>query len=92
MLDADTFAARSEPKDLFELVRREDVDALMRGLPAERLHYVAADGCALLMRGEIDAMDDETFGLFLKYHFATCERADLAGITSHAVDVFRKRG
>ena len=26
----------------------------------------------------------------LKYHFATCERPDLAGVTSHALDIFQK--
>ena len=33
-------------------------------------------------------MDNDTFELYLKYHFATCERADLAGVTSHALDIF----
>ena len=90
LLDGETFAAKSEPKDLFELVRKEDVDELMRDFPTTRLHYVATDGCALLLREDIDAMDDETFRLYLDYHFATCERADLLGVTSHALDVFRK--
>ena len=90
LLDGETFAAKSEPKDLFELVRKEDVDELMRDFPTTRLHYVASDGCALLLREDIDAMDDETFRLYLDYHFATCERADLLGVTSHALDVFRK--
>ena len=90
LLDRETFAAKSEPKDLFELVRKEDVDELMRDFPTTRLHYVASDGCALLLRYAIDAMDDETFRLYLDYHFATCERADLLGVTSHALDVFRK--
>lgn len=75
MLDSLTFAARSEPKDLFELVRKEDIDDLMSVFPVTRLHYVAADGCALFIR-EAD--------------FATCEREDLLGITSHAVDIFTK--
>ena len=90
LLDARTFPASSQPKDLFELVRKEDVDELMSVFPVTRLHYVASDGCALLLRDEIDAMDADAFALYLKYHFATCERADLAGITSHAVDIFRK--
>lgn len=90
LLDARTFAASSQPKDLFELVCKEDVDELMSVFPVTRLHYVASDGCALLLRDEIDAMDADAFALYLKYHFATCERADLAGITSHAVDIFRK--
>lgn len=90
LLDPLTFAAKSEPKDLFELVRKENIDELMSMLPVTRLHYVAADGCALFMREAVDAMDSDTFGLYLKYHFATCEREDLLGITSHALDIFRK--
>lgn len=92
LLEPESFAARSGPEDLFELVRKEDIDRLMAGFPVERLHYAASDGCALLLREAIDAMDEETFALYLKYHFAVCERADLVGITSHAVDVFRKVG
>ena len=90
LLDSRTFAAKSEPKDLFELVRKEDIDDLISALPVTRLHYVAADGCALFMREAIDAMDHDTFELYLKYHFAVCEREDLAGITSHALDILQK--
>lgn len=90
LLDGETFAARSEPKDLFELVRKEDIDDLMAAFPVTRLHYVASDGCALLLREAIEAMDEAAFALYLKYHFATCERADLLGVTSHALDIFKK--
>ena len=90
LLDAETFAAKSEPKDLFELVRKEDIDNLMADFSITRLHYVATDGCALFMREAIDAMNDETFQLYLQYHFTTCERTDLLGITSHALDIFKK--
>ncbi|WHH58558.1 class I SAM-dependent methyltransferase [Petroclostridium sp. X23] len=90
MIDPKTFAAKSQPKDLFELVRKENIDELMSVFPVNRLHYVAADGCALFMREAIDTMDNATFELYLKYHFSTCEREDLMGITSHAIDIFRK--
>ena len=90
LLDSQTFAAKSEPKDLFELVRKEDVDDLMSVFPVTRLHYVATDGCALFMREAVDAMDNDTFQLYLQYHFATCERTDLLGVSSHTVDIFRK--
>ena len=90
LLDPVTFAATSEPKDLFELVRKEDIDNLMSVFPVTRLHYVATDGCARLIRDAVNNMDNDTFELFLKYHFATCEREDLLGITSHSLDIFRK--
>ena len=50
LLDSETFAAKSEPKDLFELVRKEDIDKLMSAFPITRLHYVATFGCDLFMR------------------------------------------
>ncbi len=90
LLDGETFAATSQPKDLFELVRKEDIDALMSVFPVTRLHYVATNGFALFMREAVDNMDDETFALFLKYHLSTCERDDFVGVTSHVIDVFRK--
>ena len=90
LIDSQTFAAKSDPKDLFELVRKESIDDLMSVFPVTRLHYVAADGCALFMRESVDAMDNGTFDLYLQYHFTTCEREDLLGITSHAIDIFRK--
>lgn len=91
LIDPETFAAKSQPKDLFELVRKENIDELMSVFPVSRLHYVASDGSALFMREAVDAMADETFELYLKYHFATCEREDLLGITSHVIDIFRKQ-
>ena len=57
LLEPGTFAARSQPKDLFELVRKEDVDRLMVAFPTRRLHYVASDGCALLLRDEMCIRD-----------------------------------
>ena len=89
-IDPVTFAATSEPALLFELVRKEDIDDLMSAYPASRLHYVATDGYAFHMRGEIDAMGDSEFGLFMQYHYATCERADMVGLSAHTLDIFMK--
>ena len=90
LLDADTFASVSNPEIVFELVRKEDIDYLMQPFPVKRLHYFASDGPALLLREEIDKMDEHSFHLFLKYHFAVCERPDMLGYTCHSVDVFQK--
>ncbi|AXU64694.1 class I SAM-dependent methyltransferase [Clostridioides difficile] len=90
LIDPQTFAAKPEPKDLFELVRKENIDDLMSVFNVTRLHYVASDGLALYMREAVDSMDDDAFALYLKYHLTTCEREDLVGVTSHAIDIFRK--
>lgn len=90
LIDLKTFATSSEPKELFELVRKEDIDKLMLKLPVTRLHYVASNGLSQLLRETIDNMNDEIFDLYLKYHFAICEREDMVGCTSHALDIFKK--
>ena len=89
-IDQQTFSASSEPALIFEIVRKEHIDELMSALPVTRLHYVATDGYAFHMPSEIDAMDDTEFNLFMQYHFATCERADMTGLTAHSLDVFKK--
>ena len=42
------------------------------------------------MRETVDEMDDITFGLYLRYHYATCDLEDMAGMTNHSLDIFRK--
>jgi hypothetical protein len=42
------------------------------------------------MRPVINAMSEEEFAWFIKYHLATCERLDLVGYSNHTLDIFRK--
>ncbi len=90
LVDPVTFKAASDPAELFELYRREDIDALVADFATERLHYVATDLATNYMRDVIDAMDDEFFGLYLRYHFAICERPDLVGASHHILDIHKK--
>jgi ubiquinone/menaquinone biosynthesis C-methylase UbiE len=89
-IDPLTFDTVSEPEDVFELVRKEDIDHLMGAFTVERLHYVATDLFTNYMRDTVDEMDDAAFALYLRFHFAVCERPDMVGITHHSLDVFRK--
>lgn len=90
MLDPETFDAFSHPWDIFELHRREHIDELRSHFDVTQLHFVAADGCAHHIARTIDAMDAKTYGLFLRYHFATCERQELIGYSNHTLDIFQK--
>ena len=90
MVETEGFKAFSNPWDLFELHRREDINELMRGFDITRLNFVAADGYTNHMRETVDNMDKATFALYLKYHFTVCERPDMAGLTHHSLDIFRK--
>ena len=90
LVDPVTFKAASDPAELFELYRKEDIDALMKVFPATRLHYVGTDMATNYMRQTIDEMDDDFFQLYLRYHFSICERSDLVGASHHILDIFRK--
>ena len=90
LIDPVTFKASSDPAELFQLYRKEDIDKLMCVFPATRLHYVGTDMATNYMRQTIDEMDDELFDLYLRYHFSICERGDLVGASHHILDIFRK--
>ena len=80
----------SEPKDLFEMVRTEEIAELDAAVPVERIKLVAADGATNYNRECIDAMDDNTFAKWMDYHFSICERQDLIGASHHTLDILRK--
>ena len=91
MLEADTFRTHSDPKDLFELHRKEDIDRLMANFGnISRLHYVGTDMLAHYMRNTLAEMDEETFGIYMKYHLTICEREDMVGLANHILDILRK--
>lgn len=90
MLNTETFETFSNPWDLFELHRKENIDSLRNQFPVTQLHFIASDGYTNHMREIVDQMDDATYELFLKYHFATCERQDMIGYSHHTLDIFRK--
>lgn len=87
----DDWHCKSEPKDLFELVRIEDIEELDDSFPVERFKLVATDGATNYMRDRIDTMDDETFSKWIEYHFSICERQDLIGASHHTLDIIKKK-
>ena len=90
LVDLETFKASSDPAELFQLYRIEDINTLMANFNTERLHFVGTDMATNYMRPQVDEMDDEFFALYVKYHFTICERPDMVGASHHFLDVFRK--
>lgn len=84
------FHCISTPKDLFELVRTEDIKELTQGMGVERVNLIATDGATNYMREVIEEMDDELFDYYIRYHLTICERQDLIGATNHSLDILRK--
>jgi len=90
MIDTETFDTFSNPWDIFELHRKEDIAELRAEFDVTQLHFVATDGYANHMRSTLAEMDDRMYELYIKYHLATCERQDMVGYSHHTLDIFRK--
>lgn len=54
------------------------------------LHQVASDGVSELMEEQINAMDEENYGQYLRYHYYICEKPEMLGMTNHLLFVGEK--
>lgn len=84
------FHSLAEEKHLYDYVRIEDIDRLNAAAGLERIQIVSPDGPSDYMRPVLNAMDEETFQLFIRYHLSTCERQDLIGAGAHTLDILKK--
>lgn len=91
-IDPDTFKLYSLPEDVFQLYRKEDIDALIAPFPVTRLHYVGTDMLTRFISKTVEEMDDEMFDIYMRYHLSICERHDMIGATNHILDIIRKEG
>ena len=54
------------------------------------LHRVASDGMSELMAEQINALDEESYRQYLRYHFYTCEKPEMLGRSNHLLFVGKK--
>lgn len=78
------------PDELYTYLRLEDIAELNKKSGLQRIKIIAADGPADYMRRELNAMDEETFQLFLDYQLSISERSELLGASSHLVDILKR--
>ena len=86
----DDFQIRHNENELYDYVRIEQIHALNEAVGLKRELIIAPDGPADYIRPVLNAMDEETFELFLQYQLKNCERPELLGAGSHTVDILRK--
>ena len=55
------------------------------------IHEVASDGASELMADRINAMSDEDYAQYLRYHLYICEKPELLGMTNHLLFVGENR-
>lgn len=83
------FHIQSQPGELYDYVRLEDINRLNEQAGLERVTIFSPDGAADYMRTRLNQMSEETFARFIEYQKCISERPDLIGAGSHVVDVLR---
>ena len=86
----ESFHVISNPEDLYDYVRVDDINKINEEAGLKRIQVISADGPANYMRPILNNMDEETFDIFIKYHLSTCEREDLLGAGAHTLDILIK--
>lgn len=85
------FHSISADKDLYDYVRIEDIDRLNEETGLCRVKIISPDGPTDYMRPVINAMDEETFNEYIRYHLSVCERPELIGAGAHTLDILKKK-
>lgn len=86
MLDQN-YHCTDKANPLYSMVRLEDIAALNEKGGLQREKIIAADGAANYIRPFLNALSEEEFEEFIRYHLTTCERMDLMGASGHTVDI-----
>ena len=55
------------------------------------LDEVASDGVSELLEGRINALEEESYEQYLRYHFYTCEKPEMLGRSNHLLFVTEKK-
>lgn len=84
------FRIHEKEDDLYHQMRIEDIDKLNEAVHLKRIKIIAPDGPTDYMRPVLNAMDEETFQIFIRYQLAICERMELIGASSHTLDILKK--
>lgn len=84
------FHTISGMENLYDYMRIEDIDKLVKEAGLTRVKILSPDGPANYMRPFLNQLTEEEFEYFVQYQMATCERMDLIGAGAHTLDILRK--
>lgn len=85
--DKDTFKLEDFP---FVFHTVEGCRQMLRSGGVHILKEVAPDGVNELMEAKINALDDEGYAQYLRYHYYICEKPELLGMSNHLLFIGEK--
>lgn len=86
----DNGAIKDVPEEVFSSYFIEDFKKQFKNLPVKHLKDVATDSLFDTMRAYVDELSDEKYEMLLDYHFKTCERKDMQGVSNHMLYICKK--
>ena len=89
----DKFKVPDIPEEIFSVRYIKDFDKLMDNCKnIKKLNELATDGISATVAGDyVNALNDEEYKVWVKYHLANCEREDLMGYSSHILYIAEKK-
>lgn len=90
--DKRTGALKDSLEEIFSTIYFEEFKKLADKTPTKFIANVATDGLAPRLRHDIAAMSKKEYQAFVEWHFATCERLDQQGFSSHLLYICKKTG
>lgn len=85
--DHETFKVEDFPFIFFTL---EQTREMLHNAGIQILTEVASDGVSELLEDKINAMDDESYKQYLKYHLYCCEKPEMLGRSNHLLTIGKK--
>jgi ubiquinone/menaquinone biosynthesis C-methylase UbiE len=85
----DDYHTISHEEDIYDYVRIEDIDRLMRDGGLKREILFSPDGPTNYIRKTLKKLSDEEFDRYVDYVASIAERHDLIGAAAHTVDVLK---
>lgn len=83
----DTFKVEDFP---FVFLHLDQCRQLLMEESIEILHEVASDGVSEMIEDKINALDQESYRQYLKYHFYICEKPEMLGHSNHLLFAGKK--
>ncbi|MCR4581637.1 MAG: class I SAM-dependent methyltransferase [Bacilli bacterium] len=84
------FKILKDNDNLYSYVRLKDINYLKNKCKLKRVKIINQDGPTEYIKNIVNKMDDETYELFIKCHFSTCENKELLGAGRHILDILKK--
>lgn len=78
--DHETFKVEDFPFVFFNI---DQCREMLNSCGIKIIHEVASDGVSEMLEDKINAMDDESYEQYLKYHFYCCEKPEMLGHSNH---------